>query len=328
MDENLIGYLLRSLDADEQREVERYLRDHPEAQKRLEQLRRRLDVLAQDADEGEPPAGLWVKALARVAEHKCRVALPSAPPATARSSAGGRPSWWRRADLLVAAVLLVLVGGLGAVWLANVHRDQHVIECANNLHRFDEALEAYADTHNGQFPWVGAEPPKNFAGSFVPALSEARAIRTGLSVNCPGDPPRPPADLTFAQLGQMSKDEPDKFKAATRDLAGCYAYSLGYRDFDGTGLYGLTKSMDGHLPLMADAPSCDGGNEVRPGNSTNHGGRGQNVLFIDGHVEFRTTRSFGADDDIYLNIEHKVAAGRGPQDTVLGRSDAVPLPAE
>ncbi len=29
MDENLIGYLLKALDADEQREVERYLREHP-----------------------------------------------------------------------------------------------------------------------------------------------------------------------------------------------------------------------------------------------------------------------------------------------------------
>jgi prepilin-type processing-associated H-X9-DG protein len=323
MDENLIGYLLKALDADEQREVEKYLREHPEAHKRLDRLRAQLGALAHDADEGEPPAGLWVKALARVAEHKCRAALPPAPPAAARSGAGGRPTWWRRADVLVAAVLLVVVGGLGAVWLANAHRDQARIECENNLHRFDLALEEYASTHNGQFPWVGAEPPKNFAGSFVPALNEAGAMPAGLSVNCPGDPPRPPSAVTFADLGQMSRDD---FKAVTRNLAGCYAYSLGYREAGGTALYGLTKGMDSYLPLMADAPSCDGSNDVLAGNSTNHGGRGQNVLFIDGHVEFRTTRSLGGDDDIYLNAEHKVAAGRGPGDAVLGRSDAVPFP--
>jgi hypothetical protein len=324
MDENLIGYLLKSLDPDEQHEVEKYLREHPEAQKRLDQLRHSLDVLARDADEGEAPAGLWIKTLGRVAEHKCRAALPAAPPASPRSGAGGRPTWWRRADVLVAAALLVVVGGLGAVWLARAQHDQHIIACANNLHSFHLALETYADTHNGQFPWVGSEPPKNFAGSFVPALNEARAMPPGLSVSCPGEPPKPPADYTFQQLSEMGRDE---FKQKTRDLAGCYAYTLGYRDPGGTGLYGLTRSMDGHLPLMADAPPCDGGgNDVRGGNSSNHGGKGQNVLFIGGNVEFRTTRSIGDDDDIYTNAEHKVAAGRGPADTVLGRSDAVPFP--
>jgi prepilin-type processing-associated H-X9-DG protein len=326
MDENLIGYLLRALDADEQREVEKYLREHPEAQKRLDQLRYQVDLLARDADEGEAPEGLWVGTLARVAEHKCRTTLPAAPPAVSRSGGGDRPNWWRRADVLVAAALLILVGGLGAVWLAHAQRDQHRIECENNLHRFDEALEAYAETHNGRFPWVGAEPPKNFAGSFVPALNEARAMPPGLSVSCPGEPPRSPSAITFDILAQMSRDEPEKFKTVTRDLAGCYAYSLGYREPGGAALYGLTRSMDGRLPLMADAPSCDGSTEVRPGNSANHGGKGQNVLFIDGHVEFRTTRAVGVDDDIYLNAEHKVAAGHGPQDTVLGRSDAVPNP--
>ncbi|HEX5269654.1 MAG TPA: hypothetical protein VFW33_04160 [Gemmataceae bacterium] len=326
MDENLIGYLLKALDADEEREVEKYLREHPEAQRRLDQLRLGLGVLARDADEDDAPEGLWVKTLARVAEHKCRVALPAAPPAAARSGAGGRPSWWRRADVLVAAVLLVVVGGLGAVWLGRAHGGRDVVACANNLHNFDVALEAYADLHNGQFPWVGAEAPKNFAGIFVPALTESKAMKTGLSVSCPGDPPRPPSDITFHELGEISREDPERFKKLTRDLAGCYAYSLGYRDPGGAGLYGLTKSMDGHLPLMADAPSCGGGNDVLAGNSTNHGGKGQNVLFIDGHVEFRTTRSVGTDDDIYLNSEHKVAAGRGPRDAVLGRSDAVPFP--
>jgi len=326
MDENLIGYLLKALDADEQREVEKYLREHPEAQKRLYQLRLRVDVLARDAGDGEPPPGLWVRTLARVAEQKCRTALPSAPPAAARSSVGGRPTWWRRADVLVAAALLVLGGGLGVAWLGGLGRNKNIVECANNLHQFDLALEAYADTHNGQFPWVGTEPPKNFAGSFVPALNEARAMPPGLSVSCPGDLPKSPSSVTFADLEKMNRDEPERFRRETNSLAGCYAYSLGYQEPSRAGLYGLTKSMDGHLPLMADAPACENGNKVLDGNSTNHGGKGQNVLFIDGHVEFRTTRALSPDDDIYLNADHKVAAGSGSRDTVLGRSDAVPIP--
>jgi prepilin-type processing-associated H-X9-DG protein len=323
MDENLIGYLLKALDADEQREVEKYLREHPEAQRRLDQLRQKVDLLARDAGDGEPPAGLWVHTLARVAEQKCRTALPSAPPAAARTNVGGKPTWWRRSDVLVAAALLVLVGGLGVVWLGGVGRNKQVVECANNLHQFDMALEAYADTHNGQYPWVGSERPKNFAGSFVPALNEARAMPPGLSVSCPGDLPKSPSSVTFAELDRMNRDD---FNHETQTLAGCYAYSLGYQEPSRSGLYGLTKSMDGRLPLMADAPACENGNKVLDGNSSNHGGKGQNVLFIDGSVKFLTTRELSPDDDIYLNADHKVAAGRGPRDIVLGRSDAVPNP--
>ena len=55
------------------------------------------------------------------------------------------------------------------------------------------------------------------------------------------------------------------------------------------------------------------------GNSLNHGGRGQNVLFHDGHVEFCVSRLVGG-DDIYLNRDMKVAAGVGCSDAVLGSS--------
>jgi prepilin-type processing-associated H-X9-DG protein len=322
MDENLVGYLLKALDTDEQRDVESYLRQHPEAEKRLEQLRQRLDVLARDAGDAEPPPGLWVRALARVAEHKCRT-LPSAPPAAER--AVSRPTWWRRADVLVAAALLIVVGGLIASGVARwQYGGARIAECANNLRQFHQALETYADTHNGQYPWVGPERPKNFAGSFVPTLNEAGAIPPGLSVSCPVNPPRPPSAVTFTELGALG---PDEFRNATRTLAGCYAYSLGYLDPGGTVLFGLTKAMGGWLPIMADAPACDAGNEVLSGNSANHEGKGQNVLFTDGHVEFRTTRTLGpGGDDIYLNAEQRVAAGRNLHDTVLGRSDAEPFP--
>jgi len=327
MDENLVGYLLKALDADEQRDVEKYLREHPEAQKRLEQLRQRLDFLARDSIDAEPPSGLWVRSLARVAEHKCRT-LPVAPPQATRSSPAPRVTWWRRVDVLVAACLLVLVGGLGITWLATVaHRRHLVVECANNLHQFQLALSEYADQHHGRFPQVESQPPRNFAGSFIPALNEAGIMPVGLSVNCPGSPPRTPTRINFAELDELRRNQPDEFRDTTRSLAGCYAYSLGYRD-DASGEHrGLTRALDGRLPIMSDAPSCQAGNDVGPGNSPNHGGEGQNVLFIDGHVEFKTTRNVGLDnDDIFLNADQRVAAGRGPRDTVLGRSDAVPYP--
>jgi len=321
MDENLVGYLLKSLDADEQRAVERYLQEHPEAEKRLAEMRRGLDLLARDAGDDEPPTKLWVRTLAHVAEHKCR-ALPAAPPALARTATSGRSGWWRRADVLVAAALLVVVSALAVSWLARFRVDSQVVTCQNNLRQFHHALMSYADRHNGEFPRVGARPPKNFAGSFVPALNEEHTMPPGLSVNCTGDLSRPPSALTFADLETMFQERPDEFSSTIRTLAGCYAYSLGYRNSESDGLSGLNKWMDGHVPIMADAPLSEGRNQVREGNSANHGGKGQNVLCLDGHVEFRTNRAI----DPYLNKDGRAFAGSSPFDAPVGRSDAMPLP--
>jgi prepilin-type processing-associated H-X9-DG protein len=321
MEENLVGYLLKSLGTEEQRAVEDHMRRHPEAKKRLEQLRRGLDVLGTDGVEPEPPPDLWVRTLARVAEYKCRT-LPAVPAPAART-APAWGSWWRRADVLVAACLLLLVGGLGVIGMAAIAAQRHVTECQDNLRKFHQALTAYADKHEDRFPWVESQAPKNFAGSFIPALNEAGVLPSDITVSCPGSAPRAPAPVTFAQLEEMyNSTRRAEYFDLTRSLAGCYAYSLGYREAEAGPHYGLTRRMDGRLPIMADAPPSRGANEVDPGNSLNHGGKGQNVLFIDGHVEFLTTRTI-ADDDIYLNAERRVAAGRGPGDVVLGRSDAV-----
>ena len=61
------------------------------------------------------------------------------------------------------------------------------------------------------------------------------------------------------------------------------------------------------------------------GNSANHGGTGQNVLFLDGSVRFCPTRTVGlSGDDIYLNRVGRQAAGLDAADTVLGSSASSP----
>ena len=77
-----------------------------------------------------------------------------------------------------------------------------------------------------------------------------------------------------------------------------------------------------YLPLMADCPPHDPG----AGNSANHGGKGQNVLYMDGSVKFCTAPTAGVDrDNIYLNrVTKKVGAGADWDDDVLGSSAATP----
>lgn len=339
MDENLVGYLLNALDPDTHRQVESHLRTDPEAQRRLEVLRRALRPLAADAEEEEPPPGLWVRTLGHVAHDQCRRRAADAPPAgraayralprAPRPGGEAEParSWWRRADVLVAAGVLFAVLSLGVSVLPGLWQHQQRLACQNNLRLFGQALSAYSVNHDHEFPKVEAEPPRNVAGIFVPMLRDSGVMPADVTLCCPGGGNRPAPCPTLAELEDLRRRRPEDFQAAVRRLAGCYAYSLGYgpapddhhglRDDDGDG-----------LPILADRPDFAGG-RVGPGNSPNHGGRGQNVLYIDGHVRFCTARTVGVNrDDIYVNQHGDVAAGRDLLDSVLGASSATPYPPE
>lgn len=329
MDENLVGYLLKALETDEQREVEALVRGDLETARRVEPLRRRLDLLALDSADADPPEGLWVNTIAAVAEYKCRT-LPHAP-ATADTHAvtPGR-SWWRRVDVLVAAALLVVVAGVTTTWVLMARDREKVVACQDNLRRFYAALWAYSETRaDGQFPTINAQPPADTAGFFVPLLHDARLLPDNVTIVCPADGRRPPAKYSVRELEVLRRTQEDDYNDVTRHLGGYYAYTLGYLERrDGAPhLQGLNRYMDKRLPLMADCPPRPGTGEFLAGNSPNHGGRGQNVLTIGGDVEFRVTRRAGLDDDdIFTNADGRVAAGRRSRDTVLGRSEAKPYP--
>lgn len=319
LDNNLLGYLLNALDDDTSAHVGALVQADPNVQARLEQLRQIIEPLSADKAEETPPPGLAVRTLARVAEYCC-LDLPHAPAATLRTAP--TTSWWRRADVLVAASLLITAVGLGIPALFRL-RDTRtgagMIECENNLRVFNVALQTFHDQHH-KFPSVVVERPRDAAGMVVPILANAGVLPALASVRCPGSGPGVPCPLTLDEARALP---PDEFFRRASFLVPSYAYSLGHRDEDGN-YHGPTLpegQQASDFPLMADGPPADGG----PGNSGNHGGAGQYVLFADGHVRFVNIRNVGFQkDDIYLNNAFKVAAGLGPFDTVLGHSGARP----
>jgi prepilin-type processing-associated H-X9-DG protein len=320
MDENLIGYLLDALDPETRREVARSLEADPELRQRLELLRQAVAPLEADRADSEPPLGLVIRTLGRVAEHCCRD-LPHAPAPPRSPTVTFRRPFWRRADVLVAASILVVALGLALSWLVNLRDRQGLLACQNNLREFFTGLKTYSDQHDRNFPNVAtaARTPRNVAGLVVPMLVSAQALPRGASIRCPGNGAAAPAEWTLEQIQNMTDEE---FAQTAGRLACCYAYSLGYRDADGYhGPRFDPEQPNELLPLMSDRPPED----PRAGNSPNHGGRGQNVLYTDGHVSFKTTRSAGfGGDDIFLNRAQKVEAGLDPHDTVLGNSAARP----
>jgi hypothetical protein len=328
MDENLVGYLLDALDDDSRREIERQIRRSPEAQHRLELLREAIEPLDGDREVEEPPPDLWVRTLARVAEYRCRpkVAVEAPVEPGPSPSISGR-AWWRRADVLVAASLLFCISLLLPPLLSQLRYYHSRVACENNLRQFYFALRNFSDGHDGDFPNIAAAAPEpwNNAGFFVPILNGEGLLSNEVSVQCPANGLVPPTQLTLQDLQKM---DPDQLDQVAWSFGGSYAYSLGYRDADGThGLHFDPNLANSIRPILADRPP----REIVLGdlrNSPNHGGYGQNVLFMDGHCEFCPQRTLpspiGGLDDIYLNQDNKVQAGRGPWDTVLGDSQARP----
>jgi len=322
MDENLVGYLLNALEPEQQRELEQRLDENPATRQKLELLRRALEPLAADKDAPDAPAGLAYRTLARVAEYRCRPQADAPPPPLTPPVPVER-AWYRRADILIAASLLILVGGLGVPGLVSIRGKYQRAACENNLQVFYRGLSAYSTNHDQEIPAVGDQAPYNRAGIFVPRLREDGVLPADANVRCPANGSGPATAYTLKQLEDMARSNPDEFERIAKELSGCYAYSLGYIDASGqhrTLRRGDTALNDSQIPIMADKPSIHGSDRR---NSLNH--HGQNVLYMDGSTRFHTTPNCGINEDhIYLNKAGKVAAGLDMWDTVLGRSEDKP----
>ncbi len=105
-------------------------------------------------------------------------------------------------------------------------------------------------------------------------------------------------------------------------MGGTYGYTLGYADEDGN-YKAIRNRGRSTFPIVADAPNLT----LVTGQSANHRNRGQNVLFEDGRAAFLTTcrPCPGSHDDLYYNDDGEVAAGKHPNDAVIGPSEASPL---
>ncbi len=320
MHEHLVDYLRNTLDPATRRAVEAYLRSRPDAAARVQQLRQTLAPWDDGAETVAPPPDLVYRTLARVAESR-RQPLPPAPAPRPREFGTAGSRRFRPADVAVAAGVLFLVGAVAFAWLPSSRQRANDLACQNKMRALWHALEQYSDSpqNHNEFPRVEADGPRGVAGVFAPVLQDAGLLAPDTTLFCSaGGDPAPPRP-GVRDLEQLYREQPDAFKSVARTLAGTYAYSLGYND-NGT-LHGLRRDSGDLLPLLADAPPATG-----TGLSPNHGGRGQNVLYIGGNVRWCTERTVGVNgDDIYLNQDGMLRTGRNWGDTVLAPSGATPF---
>jgi hypothetical protein len=312
METMLTGYLLGCLEPAERRRVEQQLQNDPELRKKLEELRRVIKPLALDRDDA-PPRGLWKRTMAKVRKHEA-YGLPEAPAVSAGQRGGGRRAW-RRADVLVAASLLICLGALIPPAIANLQRRAQRTACSDNMRKIGLGLVTYCSQQDppGSCPNPAHEKePCNVVGFVLPILFDA-GVAENMDLRCPGSNVPDPYLGSASELRNLSDDE---FNRRAPYLLGSYAYSMGYRVANQI----LSPDLDDvPLPILADRPPSDPAGLDYFLNSPNHNGAGQNVLFTDAHVEFIVSRR-PLGDDLYLNDDGRQEPGVGPRDAVLAPS--------
>jgi hypothetical protein len=187
--------------------------------------------------------------------------------------------------------------------------------CVFNLQQLGNSFGQYA-TVNRLMPYPPSSRDDAPAGSFASMLHDAGVLDDAKLLDCPCNGPCPHTShelVGFDQLEQIRRTDPARFQ---RMVSFDYAYNIGYRH---TSQHAgpLDFQHSSQIPVLADQPSHDG-LHIKDGNSPNHGGRGQNVLFGDGTVRwFRTRHVSPRDLDLYLNDRGQPRPGLHQEDSVL-----------
>ena len=283
--DDLLDYALGQLEGPAKEALEAEMANDPILAARVDRLGFTLHRLLDDGGAIEPPVGLASRTTSFVIDRTSKRAILDFVPARV-------PFRW--ADVAVAAGIL-MAGLLTLLPALNATRNKvNQMGCGFNLQQLGASLANYATRHN-HYPDVCTKGPDGHVGHYAVALQDENLLRDLGSLHCPCKGRCP----------------------LTEDLRHIdYAYNVGYRHQTSGQAEPVKLALPAVLPLLADQPPHDN-RSILPGNSPNHGYRGQNVLFSDLHVEWFPTRRVKLDKDLFLNDQDRPEPGVNPQDAAL-----------
>src|SRR5262245_61847731 len=333
MRELLVRYLLGELDADEQSQLEKQLRESPELRRELSYLQKCFaGTNAVDIPVGEPPGGLAKRTAKCVADsvygeddvNLFDVASGRVAAFAGSADAPVGPLGWSMADITVAAGVCLAITMLLAPALRNSQDASRRNRCVNNQRDAYLIVAQYARQHDGLVPTVN---PREFAGMYFVRLvgqgyvdrDEARRLLV-----CSGSPlgeaiRRGEADVFIPTELQATAGARERLAELFARSTGSYAVPLPSIQ---NNRYTSPRLFDAAdvVPIFADAPNLS----VAGIESQNHYG-GLLVTYSDGSIKFQTTAvALPWEDRIFLNNQGKVEAGWGAHDTVLVPGDRTP----
>lgn len=289
----LIDYVLGRCDPEQVREVQALLSADKDFAGEYESLRRVFATLGTYPAE-EPPEDLSARTMARVRAARGTEALLEGQ----RTARVRMTRTFSARDLVAVAAMLLLAVGILFPSLLEAHRRADIDRCAANVGQIGEGLQNYAGANAGALPaspsgiaqWLpvsGQSCASNSAGLF-------QLIRGGLvppqAFQCPA------AGGQSFVAGANMVDFP-----SSRTIDYSYQHSLN-RPIRRQELAPVAEKM----AILADANPVFAGGTFRPENvrkavSQNHPIPGQNVLYLDMHVDWKTGCDVGVNgDNIWL----------------------------
>ena len=292
----LIDFLRGELSGEQLREVtERLERD--------ESLRKLKGDIANTFEavgllpETDPPDDLVETTLSRIRRVRRIEALLAKE--ESRRLPGG-PSFSLRELTLGAAAVIVMA----VVLVPSVREARHLAitgRCGSNVGQIGAAMLAYANANNDHLPTVTSESPRwlpsREAGAFSNSAALYKLVRCGyvshLVFRCPAG-----GDGTFLVRANMMDFPEDKY------ISYSYQHSLAPNPLK-TSDPKMLRVAD-KMVILADGTPMFSGGLFRPERllspaSENHGGRGQNVLYMDMHVTWADRPDVGVgNDNIFL----------------------------
>ena len=282
--EQLLGYLLGALESDEQAAVEARLAEDEVLRAEAAKLRSSLAPLDEDLAGYEPPAGLAGRTCRLVAWSSRKESASRSRQVAAGAEWGAGASSWTFTDAVVAAGVLIAMALLFLPALVQGRYNAAIAACQNNLKQLGEGYGRYAQLNAGLFPSVAPGSQWAFAG-----LSPARLLDQGFLsdpavLRCGSG--SPPEQFRAVVEYQTADGEVRRLIATLQRIPDSYAFNVGYRS--GGKYQGCRKIKNRcRQGIAGDAPQC----HMRGLPPVNHEGRGGNLLFADGHVEFLPQRS-------------------------------------
>lgn len=339
-EENLIGYVLGALDAQEQRDLQTQIDSDPDLEDRLLEIKNSLRPLDYIDTSGYRP-GLARRTCEMVASHtfdqtdrsdwsnRSETTNSAAPyletigevqPANQVSRQLWHPTTWSVPDIAVAAACVAILAGILFPAVSYTRYHSRIADCQHNLHNVGNALLRYSDIHGGRFVEIPDHGPLAASGTFAPILKQAGLIEDDGWFFCAGAAAERPRTqpLRIPTVAMLEQATGEQLMRMQRNMSGNFGYTLGH--VSNRNEYVAPRNLGRtNVVLLADAPSLH-----LPGRrSNNHGGHGQNLFFEDGHVEFIKGDSYG-EDAIFVNDYNIVAPGTRPDDNVIAPSHLAP----
>ncbi|HUG70084.1 MAG TPA: hypothetical protein VMM76_20205 [Pirellulaceae bacterium] len=317
--EQLLGYLLDALDDAERTEIEQQLAANPELHDELESLALALEPLAETYEEFEPPARLAERTCSLIAA--CTSVTPAGKglhPAT-RAECRGR-NRWPVADVVVMAGICLAGAMLFFPAISQSRYAARLQACQNNLRELGIALVDFSEkAGRGHFPEVPTEGNRAVAGIYAPVLLDAGYLTDENIIICPSSTlAQREADWALPSLDEIDQASGRELVLIQQSIGGSYGYNLGVVV---NGRHRAPRNLGRpQFAMMSDAPSS----QIAGQRGTNHGGRGTNLLYEDGHIRYVVEPSAESDDPFVNRLGWR-EAGLDNDDSVVAPSGTPPF---